>query len=110
MDGRPLHERTLAVLDGWESACLGYGGFAGRMSSAGRAGVDTAALLDGTQLDERRMGGRVLEWNTVALLEKRQLDERRMGGRVLDWDTAALLDGRPLNERTLAVLDGRESA
>ena len=69
LDGRPLDERTLAVLDGWESACLGYGGFAGRMSSAGRAGEDMAALLDGTQLDERRMAGRVLEWNTVVLLD-----------------------------------------
>ena len=34
MVGRQLDERKLAVLDGRESAGLGYGGFAGRMSSA----------------------------------------------------------------------------
>ena len=37
------------------------------------------------------------------------MDKRRMGGRVLDWDTVALLDGRQADERTLAVLDERES-
>ena len=47
------------------------------------------ALLDGRPLDER----------TVA--------ERRMGGRVMDWDTVALLDG---TQRTLVMLDGRERA
>ena len=45
-------------------------------------------------MDERGMGGRVLDWDTVALLDGRQADERMMGGRVLDWDTVALLDGR----------------
>ena len=61
-------------------------------------------------MDERRMGGRVLDWDTMALLDGRLLDERMMGGRVLDWDVVALLDGRLLDERTLVKLDGRMSA
>jgi hypothetical protein len=31
-------------------------------------------------MDERRMGGRVLDWDRVALLDGRLLDERMMGG------------------------------
>ena len=46
----------------------------------------------------------MLDWETVALLDGRQLDERRMGGRVLDWDTVALLDEKPLDERRMAGL------
>jgi hypothetical protein len=48
-------------------------------------------------MDERRMGGRVLDWDRVALLDGRLLDERMMGGRVFDWDVEALLDGRLLD-------------
>ena len=87
VDGRPLDERTLALLDVRERAGLGYGGFAGWMSAGWAV--------------ECWIGIRCRCWMD---------NKRRMGGRVLDWETAALLDGRQADERTLAMLDGRESA
>ena len=46
----------------------------------------------------------------IVILWRWWMDERRIGGRVLEWDTVALLDGRQLEERKPVVLDGRESA
>ena len=73
LDGRQLDERILAVLD-----------------CTGRTGEYWIGIRWCCWMDERRMGGRVLEWDTVSLLDGRPLDERMMDGRVLHWDTASL--------------------
>jgi hypothetical protein len=72
---------------------LGYGGVAGWMS-AGWAGECWIGIRCGRPLDERRTGGRVLDWDTVALLDRRPLDERTLEilGECWIKDTVALLD------------------
>jgi hypothetical protein len=74
MAGRQLHERTLTMQDGRESAGLGYGG-------------------GGRQLGERKMGGIGTLWRCWTGDSWMSAKWRCWtGGRVLDWDTGRVLD------------------